>query len=101
MVWLSVAGLCTMALICYAILFYRQGIRAVSIRPPTGSLYSVIAVGLASMVVVLSKYTLGRFNLGKDLESEFLSILGPLYFWEVLVLAFMSSVGEGSLLRRS
>jgi membrane protease YdiL (CAAX protease family) len=82
-----------LALVSYSILFYLHGWEI--FHPAEGWLgYSILAVFLGLGVVVLSKVTVGQFPWAKDIESEFLAILGPLYLWEVCVLAFTSSVGE-------
>jgi membrane protease YdiL (CAAX protease family) len=56
-----------------------------------------LAVGL--MVVFLSRFAVHRFDWARRLHGDFRSILGPLSWREILVLAVASSVGEELLFR--
>ncbi|HWM85496.1 MAG TPA: CPBP family intramembrane glutamic endopeptidase [Kofleriaceae bacterium] len=56
-----------------------------------------LAVGLS--VVFLSRLAVHRFDWARRLHTDFRSILGPLSWREILVLALASSVGEELLFR--
>lgn len=86
------------ALLSYVVLFWRHGFDL--FRPADGwLLWSLLATALGLAVCWLSKEVLGRFDWAKDMESEFLSVLGPLTVEEVAMLAASSSIGEEAFFR--
>lgn len=63
------------------------------------ALSPLIGLALGLFVVFLSRLAVHRFDWARRLHSDFRSILGPLSWREILVLALASSVGEELLFR--
>lgn len=86
------------ALFSYGVLFWRHGWDLFHPAPGWG-FWSLVAGGVGLLTCWLSKVSLGQFEWAKDMESEFLNVLGPLSLGEVAVLAATSSIGEEAFFR--
>jgi membrane protease YdiL (CAAX protease family) len=85
-------------LFAYALLLWRHGWGL--FRPEPGWIaWSVAAALLALGVVVLSRWLGGRFSWARDMEGEFLQVLGPLTPMEAVALALLSGIGEEAFFR--
>lgn len=86
------------ALLSYAVLFWRHGWDLFC--PAPGWLFwSLVACAVGLATCWLSKVLLSQFDWAQDMEDEFLNVLGPLTLGEVAVLALTSSVAEEALFR--
>lgn len=86
------------ALLSYVVLFWRHGWEM--LYPAPGWLFwSLAALGAGLLTCWLSKVFLGEFDWARDMESEFLNVLGPLNGYEVAVLAGTSSIAEEAFFR--
>jgi membrane protease YdiL (CAAX protease family) len=86
------------AAIAYAVMFWWYG-WALFVPAPGWFFWSVIAWIAGVAVCWLSKELLGQFDWAREMESEFVNILGPLELGEVLILAASSAIGEESVFR--
>lgn len=59
----------------------------------------VLGLGVAAVVIVLSRLMVRHFAWGRRLHRDFRNLLGPLSNREILILALASSVGEELLFR--
>ena len=85
-------------LVSYAILFWRHGFDLVHPEPVWLG-WTLVAALFALAVVFFSRWAGGRFAWARDMESEFLHVLGPLTTLEVVALALLSGVGEEAFFR--
>ena len=86
------------ALVSYLVLLWRHGWEL--FHPAPGWFFwSVVACAIGLLTCWLSKVFLGQFSWAKDMESEFLNVLGPITVAEVAVLAGTSSIAEEAFFR--
>lgn len=87
-----------MALFSYAVMFWWYGWDL--FHPAPGwFVWSLVAIACGLVVCVLSKVFLGQFQWARDMEQEFLTILGPVTPLEALMLAAASGLGEEAFFR--
>ena len=98
MIELALKFYASMAAFSYAVLFWRHGWDL--LHPAPGwAFWSAVACALGLLTCWLSKVFLSHFQWAKDMEEEFLRLLGPLTLGEVAILAGTSGIGEESLFR--
>lgn len=86
------------ALLSYAVLFWRHGWDLFT-PAPGWFFWSLLACGVGLATCWLSKVSLSQFEWAQDMENEFLNVLGPLTLGEVAVLAATSSIAEEAFFR--
>lgn len=85
-------------LVSYAVLFYWYGWDL--IHPADGwLLWSVAAAAAGLLTSFLSKAFLGQYQWARDMEQEFLNVLGPITLGEAVALAALSGLAEEAFFR--
>jgi len=87
-----------LAVFSYAILLYRHG-WDMFYPGPGWFAYSLAAVGISLAVVMASRVAGERFSWAREMEHEFMQVLGPLTAFEVAVLAGLSGLAEEAFFR--
>lgn len=86
------------ALVAYILMFRWYGWDL--FRPADGWFFwSLVAVAAGLVTCVLSKVFLGHYQWARDMEDEFLNVLGPVTALEAFALAAMSGLAEEAVFR--
>lgn len=86
------------AVFSFAVMFWWYGWDL--FRPADGWFFwSVVACGVGLFTCWLSKVSLGQFDWARDMEDEFMRVLGPLTLGEAVLLAASSSIAEEAFFR--